>query len=103
MTLRLALLDYQATGLLPVPNGRRLVARILVRDELVSLFVQVGFIVVVVSVWLDPDALLFRSLTFVAISLALGVGSACRWVDRNHFWHNGYVREGDEDYDDQGV
>lgn len=83
-TLRLALMDYRAINRAGTPNGRRTVARILVRDEALALFVQAGFIAVVVSGWLMPEALLVRSLIFIAISLTLGVASACRWYDRTH-------------------
>ena len=81
-TLRLALLDYLAANRLPRPNGRRLVARILVRDEILSLFVQVGFVAVAISAWIDPGVSPARNVVLAIVALVLGFNSICRYRDR---------------------
>lgn len=85
VTLREAWLDWRAVQRRGIRNGRRIVARMLARDEGLALGVQVGFIAVVVSSWLLPDAPVVRGGVFIVISLMLGVGSAWRWQDRRHF------------------
>jgi hypothetical protein len=60
VTLREAWLDWRAVQRRGIRNGRRIVARMLARDEGLALGVQVGFIAVVVSSWLLPDAPIVR-------------------------------------------
>lgn len=84
-TLVKALQDYRAAARRSRPNGRQWVARILVRDEMISLFVQVGIFAIVVSAIIDPGPNPGRNLAFAIISLALGFNSFCRYKDRRTF------------------
>lgn len=84
-TLVNALQDYRVVSRLPRPNGRKLVAQILARDELMSLFVQVGFFAIVVSAIVSPGLSPARNIAFAIISLVLGFNSFCRYMDRREF------------------
>ena len=81
-TMRTAYYDFLATKWLPVLDGRRIVAAMLVRDELISLTVQTLFVALAISVWIYPEQLPIRSITFSVLCLLLGFGSLCRLKDR---------------------
>jgi hypothetical protein len=80
--VRYALADRAAASKLPVPNGRRLIASMLLRDEVIALTLQGGFVLLAVWAWIIPTPVPLRSLGFAALCLLLGIGSLCRWHDR---------------------
>lgn len=85
ITLRLALQDYRIASRLPQPDGRKLVARILVRDEMVTIAVQALLIIIVIHALLDPEGIVARGLAYTIVTLTLGWNSLCRWRDRVNF------------------
>lgn len=85
VTLRLAVGDYRVASRLEHPNGRKLIARILVRDEMLTIGVQLLLTVIAVHAWIDPEQTAVRGVAYTLVVLALGWNSTCRWRDRVNF------------------
>lgn len=62
-----------------------LVAGILLRDKLVTVFAQLGFVAIIISAINDPPAAPNRGIILVMISGALAINSMCRVIDRKKF------------------
>lgn len=87
--LRIVLLDYWAVAGYPDTRGKRIVAIMHIKTELLLLLVQVAFLAVAFSAALDVGDPWQRSLALGVGSLMVGLSAVCRYADRRRFdeWH----------------
>lgn len=83
-TLWQAWLDYRSAQDGEIVEDR-ITARILLRDEMMTIGTQITLTAIAVHAWLDPDQAAARGLAYTLVIWMLGWNSLCRRRDRVKF------------------
>lgn len=80
--VRTSILDYLAIKRSEYTNGRLGIAAGLARDEMITLFAHGALFAIFLSAFIVPEFTAARTISFLGIVFALGLGTIWRWHDR---------------------